>query len=368
MFHGCQHVVEAVVARFDIGVAHAGGGGELVGFPAPGTGAGVAGAKGPHSVHQEAGQHAVLDELGVLGRHPLVIDVDGAPGVALQALVHRADRRVGDELAHLVVEHRGLLGHRGGLQQVTARLVEDDAAKAALHDDRQLAARAGGGSQLHQCLAGGGESQLAGIDALGMLPSLHGTGGFITYALLAPVQGDGLGHDAVVVAAIAHLHPFAVEDLHLLLPAEHVARELAHLVALGAGRSVHGMQVGDLLLQQLVGRQRQGDGVAVGQAGEVKGGGGDHGVTPVLGRQQGNDAQELVAIGQVGVAVEHLVAVAQANADTEVETTADVLYLAGEQAELAAALALHKQLGEIGTQRQRVIEHVAGDGGGQQGE
>ena len=56
-------------------------------------------------------------------------------------------------------------------------------------------------------------------------------------------------------------------------------------------------------------------------------------------------------------------AVAQAHADAEIEATADVFYLAGEQAELAAALALHKQLGEVGTQRQRVIEHVASDGG-----
>ncbi|MNV91211.1 hypothetical protein D3C71_1856800 [compost metagenome] len=61
-------------------------------------------------------------------------------------------------------------------------------------------------------------------------------------------------------------------------------------------------------------------------------------------------------------------AVAQAHAYAEIEATADVLYLAGEQAELAAALALHEQFGEVGTQRQGVIEHVAGDGGGQQRE
>ncbi len=60
-------------------------------------------------------------------------------------------------------------------------------------------------------------------------------------------------------------------------------------------------------------------------------------------------------------------AVAQAHTYAEIEAAADIFYLAGEQAELAAALALHKQLGEVGTQRQRVIEHVAGDGGGQQG-
>ncbi len=211
---------------------------------------------------------------------------------------------------------------------MAARLVEDDAAKAALHDDRQLAARAGGRPQLHQRLAGGGEGQFAGIDTGGVLPAHHGAGGFVTYALFAAKGGDGLGHDAVVVAAIAHLHPFAVEDLHLLLPAQYVAGKLAHLVALGAGRGIHGVQVGDLMLQQLVGRQGQGDRVAIVQAGEIEGGGGDHGVTPVLGRQQGDDAQELVAIGQVGVAVEHLVAVAQAYADAEIEATADVFYLA----------------------------------------
>lgn len=161
-----------------------------------------------------------------------------------------------------------------------------------------------------------------------MLPAHHGAGGFVTDALFAAKGGDGLGHDAVVVAAIAYLHPFAVEDLHLLLPAQHVAGKLTHLVALGAGRGIHGVQVGDLLLQQLVGRQGQGDRVAIVQAGEIEGGGGDHGVTPVLGRQQGDDAQEFVAIGQVGVAVEHLVAVAQAHADAEIEATADIFYLA----------------------------------------
>ena len=109
--------------------------------------------------------------------------------------------------------------------------------------------------------------------------------------------------------------------------------------------------------------QRQGHRVAIAQATEIEGGGGHYGVTPVLGRQQADDAQELSAAGQVGVAIEHLVAVAQAHADAEIEATADVFYLAGEQAELAAALALHKQLGEVGTQRQRVIEHVASDGG-----
>ncbi|MNZ84842.1 hypothetical protein D3C78_1036130 [compost metagenome] len=328
----------------------------------------MAGLDGAHSVHQEAGQHPILDELGVLGRHPFVIDVDGAPGVALQAFIHGADCRIGDKLPHLVVEHRGLLGDRGGLQQVAAGLVEDDAAKAALHDDRQGAARAGGCTQLHQRLTGGGESQLPRVYALGMFPAHQGAGGLVAHALLAPFHRYGLGHDAVVVAAIAHLQPFAVEDLHLLLPAQHVAGELAHLAALGAGHGIHGVQVGDLLLQLLVGRERQGHRIAVCDGGEIEGGGGDHGVTPVLGRQQADDAQQLVAAGQVGVAVEHLVAVAQAHAYAKIEAAADVLYLAGEQAELAAALALHKQLGEVGTQPQGVIEHVAGYGGGQQGE
>ncbi len=363
-----QHLVQAVVARLDIGVAHARGGGEFVGFAPPRAGTGVTCLEGAHPVHQETGQHAILDELGVLGRHSFVIDVDGSPGVALQAFVHRTDCGIGNQLAHLVVEHRGLLGHRGGLQQVAARLVEDDAAKAALHDDRQGTARTGGGAQLHQGLTSGGEGQLARIDALGVFPTHQGAGGLVAHALLAPFPGDGLGHDAVVVATITDLQPFAVEDLHFLLPAQHVAGELAHLVALGAGRGIHGVQIGDLLLQQLVRRQGQGHRMAVGETGEIEGGGGHHGVTPVLGRQQGDDAQQLVTAGLVGVAVKHLVAVAQAHADAEIEATADVLYLAGEQTELAAALALHKQLGKVGTQRQGVIEHVAGDGGGQQGE
>jgi len=170
------------------------------------------------------------------------------------------------------------------------------------------------------------------------------------------------------VAAIADLQPLAIEDLHLLLPAQHVAGELAYLAALGAGRRIHGVQVGNLLLQQLVGRQRQRHRVAIAQVGEIEGGGGDYRVATVFGRQQGDDAQQLVAAGQIGVAVEHLVAVAQAYADAEIEAAADVFYLAGEQTELAAALAFDKQLGEIGTQRQRVIEHVTGDGGSQQGE
>ncbi len=88
----------------------------------------------------------------------------------------------------------------------------------------------GGGAQFHQRLAGGGEGQLAGIHAGGVFPAHHGAGGFVTHALFAAKGGDGLGHDAVVVTAIAHLHPFAVEDLHLLLPAQHVAGNWLTLV------------------------------------------------------------------------------------------------------------------------------------------
>ena len=83
--------------------------------------------------------------------------------------------------------------------------------KAALHDDRQLAARAGAAPSFTSAWRVAVRASSRGrCSRHAPIPSWH-RGFRIAYALLAPVQGDGLGHDAVVVAAIAHLHPFAVK-------------------------------------------------------------------------------------------------------------------------------------------------------------
>ena len=110
----------------------------------------VAAARAPvlaraHEVPHVVGEHAVLDEHVALRGRAFVVDRVRAPLARVRAVVDQRDERRRDELADVAAEHRRVLVDEVGLEPVTARLVEQHAAGAALEHDGQLAraARAG---------------------------------------------------------------------------------------------------------------------------------------------------------------------------------------------------------------------------------
>ena len=133
-----------------VGVGHAHHRQVLVALPPAVARAGPPLLAGPQPVPHVVGEDAVLDQDVAPGRVALVVDGDGSPLRAHGAVVDQRDQRAGHQLADLPREHRDVLGDVIGLQTVTARLVEQDAAAPLLDDHRQAARRRRPGRQLGQ--------------------------------------------------------------------------------------------------------------------------------------------------------------------------------------------------------------------------
>ena len=145
--HGGDHLRLAVIARGNVGVAHAAGRGKHVALTASGAGDGHAHLAAVEAVDHVVFEDAVFneDELGRL--IALVIDVFTAPGIGNGAVVNGGDTVGGNLLSKLSGELAVAGSHGGRLEGVTAGLVEDDAAEAVVDDHRHHAGGAQRGVQ-----------------------------------------------------------------------------------------------------------------------------------------------------------------------------------------------------------------------------
>ena len=145
LLHRGDDLVLLVRPRQHVGRAHAGHGGVLVALPAAVAGGRDTVVLRRDLVVQVRGEDTVLHEHRLPGHRALVVDVDGAAGVLLGALVHDVDEGLRHQLADLVGVDRHVLAVEVGLHAVADGLVEEDARRARREDHRHLAGRGRGG-------------------------------------------------------------------------------------------------------------------------------------------------------------------------------------------------------------------------------
>ncbi len=190
-----------------------------------------------------------MNQLGALGRHAFIVYIERAPGVFQCAIVDRADLGMGDLLTHLIVKHRGLLGHRGGFQQMAAGFMKDHAAKAIAHHHRHGAAGTGPGGEIDQSLACCLSAECRGVMLIGHFPTEQAAKVIATNRLIAAIAGNGGQRGAHIVPGIVRVQSFAVKDFHRLFALQASALGLMNRRATGKGGAAGRQQIGYLGVQ-----------------------------------------------------------------------------------------------------------------------
>ena len=105
-----------------------------------------------HHVLHVAGEDAVLDQHGALGRVALVVDRQRAAAIGQRAVVDHGDALGRDLLADAPGEGRAALAVEVAFEAVADRLVQQDARPAGAEHHRHGTGRRGVGTEIDACL------------------------------------------------------------------------------------------------------------------------------------------------------------------------------------------------------------------------
>ncbi len=311
---------------------------------------------GIHHVLHVAGEDAVLDQHGALGRVALVVDRQRAAAIGQRAVVHHGDPLGRDLLADAPRERRATLAVEVPLEAVADRLVEQDARPAGAEHHRHGAGRGRIGAEVHARLM----HRLAGVvvqavvaePAVVVTPAAAGTA-LLAAAVLFHDHGDRHAHQRTHVGrhvAVAARHH------HHLPRAGDVRHDLGDAWILATGEALEALEQLDLggvveRVERVVGPVQAGpelvrddaDAAALaGRSDRTRGGGGaDQGVE-----------RDVVGVGEGG-----LLAADRAHAHTLLDVEAARLDDALFQAPGLGALVLEVEVGEVD-----VVAHQLAEG------